>query len=81
MGAADVWVRTDHEGEVHSMDRKPRVPTVEISRRCGAINENVGGYRSLMSDREYEELTAPAKSLQGVKICQVNPTAASGAWC
>lgn len=31
-----------------------------------------------MSDEEFEELTALAESLQGVKICHVNSTAAGG---
>ena len=60
------------------MGIKTQLPKVGISRRCGAIDANLGGYRSFMSDEEYEELTALAKSLQGVKICHVNSTAAGG---
>ena len=81
MGTAHVWVRTDDEGDSDSMEIKTQLPKVGIGRRCGAIEANLGGYRGLMSDEEYEELITLAKSLQGVKMCHVNSTAASGAWC
>ena len=81
MGTAHVWVKTDDEGDSDSMEIKTQLPKVGIGRRCGAIEANLGGSRSLMSDEEYEELTTLAKSLQGVKMCHVNSTAASGAWC
>ncbi len=71
-------MRDDDEGDPDSMEMKTQLPKVGIGRRCGAIEANLGGYRSLMSDEEYEELTALAKSLQGVKICHVNSTAAGG---
>ncbi len=71
-------MRDDLEGDLYSMEIKTQLPKVGIGRRCGAIEANIGGYRSLMSDEEYEELTALAKSLQGVKICHVNSTAAGG---
>lgn len=60
------------------MGIKTQLPKVGISRRCGAIDANLGGYRSFMSDEEYEELTTLAESLQGVKMCHVNSTAAGG---
>ena len=81
MGTAHVWVKTDDEGDSDSMEIKTQLPKVGIGRRCGAIEANLGGYRSFMSDAEYEELTTLAKSLQGLKMCHVNSTAASGAWC
>ncbi len=81
MGTAHVWVRTDDEEDSDSMGIKTQLPKVGIGRRCGAIEANFGGSRSFMSDAEYEELTTLAKSLQGLKMCHVNSTAASGAWC
>jgi len=60
------------------MEIKTQLPKVGIGRRCGAIEANLGGYRGLMSDEEYEELITLAKSLQGVKMCHVNSTAAGG---
>ena len=61
MGAADVWLRADHEGDVCSMDLKAHLPAVGFGRRCPAFDANAGGYCSLMSDEEYEELIADQK--------------------
>ena len=60
------------------MEIQTQLPKVGIGRRCGAIQANIKGYRSLMSDEVYEELTSLATSLRGVKICHVNSTAAGG---
>ena len=60
------------------MEIQTQLPKVGIGRRCGAIQANINGYRSLMSDEVHEELTSLATSLRGVKICHVNSTAAGG---
>ncbi len=60
------------------MEIQTQLPKVAVGRRCGAMQANLGGYRGLLSEEMYEELTSLAKSLQGARICHVNSTAAGG---
>lgn len=43
------------------MDMETPWPKAGIGRRCGAIEANFGGYRSLMTGEAYEELTSLAQ--------------------
>jgi len=55
-----------------------QLPKVGVGRRCGAMQANLGGYRSLLSEAMDEELTTLAKNLKGIRICHVNSTAPGG---
>ncbi|MBS0177621.1 MAG: hypothetical protein JSR20_02530 [Nitrospira sp.] len=60
------------------MEIQTQLPKVGVGRRCGAMQANLGGYRSLLSEAMDEELTTLAKNLKGIRICHVNSTAAGG---
>ena len=54
------------------------LPQVIIGRHCCAQSTNPDNYRPLVGDDLIDELTTLAKSLAGVRICQINATAAGG---
>ena len=51
---------------------------VAVGRHCCAQSTNPDNYRPLVGDALIDELEALAKSLAGIRICQINATAAGG---
>jgi trehalose synthase len=54
------------------------LPQVTIGRHCCAQSTNPDNYRPLVGDVLVDELKQLATSLAGVRICQINATAAGG---
>ncbi len=54
------------------------LPEVAIGRHCCAQSTNPDNYRPLVGDALVEELQGLARELAGVRICQINATAAGG---
>ena len=54
------------------------LPQVALGRHCCAQSTNSDNYRSLVGDELIDEVQALAKELSGVRICQINATAAGG---
>lgn len=54
------------------------LPQVVVGHHCCAQSTNPDNYRRLVGDDLVDELVSLAKSLAGVRICQINATAAGG---
>lgn len=54
------------------------LPQVTVGRHCCAQSTNPDNYRPLVGDALVDELKQLARSLAGVRICQINATAAGG---
>jgi trehalose synthase len=54
------------------------LPQVTVGRHCCAQSTNPDNYRPLVGDTLIDELKQLARSLAGVRICQINATAAGG---
>jgi len=54
------------------------LPQVSVGRHCCAQSTNPDNYHPLVGDALIDELKTLAKSLAGVRICQINATAAGG---
>jgi trehalose synthase len=54
------------------------LPQVAVGRHCCAQSTNPDNYRSLVGDDLIDELTGLARSLAGIRICEINATAAGG---
>jgi trehalose synthase len=54
------------------------LPQVVVGRHCCAQSTNPANYRPLVGDDLIDELQQLARSLAGVRICQINATAAGG---
>ncbi len=54
------------------------LPQVAVGRHCCAQSTNPDNYRPLVGDDLVDELMRLAKSLAGVRICEINATAAGG---
>ena len=54
------------------------LPRVVVGRHCCAQSTNPDNYRPLVGDALIDELMRIAKSLAGVRVCQINATAAGG---
>ena len=54
------------------------LPQVAVGRHCCAQSTNPDNYRPLVGDELIDELRQLARSLAGVRVCQINATAAGG---
>ena len=54
------------------------LPRVAVGHHCCAQSTNPDNYRPLVGDALIDELMGLAKSLAGIRICQINATAAGG---
>ncbi len=54
------------------------LPQVALGRHCCAQSTNPDNYRPLVGDELIDEIQDLARSLAGVRICQINATAAGG---
>lgn len=54
------------------------LPQVVVGRHCCAQSTNPANYRPLVGDDLIDELLQLARSLAGVRICQINATSAGG---
>ncbi len=54
------------------------LPQVVVGHHCCAQSTNPDNYRPLVGDDLVDELVSLAKSLAGVRLCQINATAAGG---
>ncbi|NIM20868.1 MAG: glycosyl transferase family 1, partial [Candidatus Latescibacteria bacterium] len=54
------------------------LPRVALGRHCCAQSTNPDNYRPLVGDELIDEMEQLARSLKGVRICQINATAAGG---
>ena len=54
------------------------LPQVIVGRHCCAQSINPDNYRPLVGDALIDELIGLAKSLAGVRVCEINATAAGG---
>jgi trehalose synthase len=54
------------------------LPEVHLGQHCCAPSTHLDNYRSLVGDALIDEIQALAQALAGVRICQINATAAGG---
>ena len=54
------------------------LPKVALGRHSSSESINLENYRSWVGDQLIDEIRALSKSLQGLRICQINATAAGG---
>lgn len=54
------------------------LPEVHLGRHCCAPSTNPDNYRPLVGDALIDEIQTLAKDLRGVRVCQINATAAGG---
>ena len=54
------------------------LPQVSVGRHCCAQSTHPDNYRPLVGDALIDELQSLAKSLAGIRICEINATAAGG---
>lgn len=54
------------------------LPHVAVGRHCCAPSTDLQNYRSLVGDELIDEIVALAQQLSGLRLCQVNATAAGG---
>ncbi len=54
------------------------LPQVAVGRHCCAQSTNLANYRPFVGDELIDEIVALADQLKGLRLCQVNATAAGG---